>query len=603
MLTWIRKGVTRQLLSLVATCLAVITLSAITITFFVADFVDRHYQTLIFGQIVPGILHMGEDHFQAEERAIQAEELDVAGVFLKDALALAAIRSDVNYPADSYRDHIPDRRVRGGIDKPGAVFVTVNNDGLVWLYCGLRDVQGGFAGVRAVSFVADRPQDLAASFRTMLEDRQAALQGRKSKLADDRLALGNVWKLIDPVIANAQSSRDEVSHLVRLSQLAGAGALLTIAMIGGGLVAVVMLRLTSVIVFQARSMADMVRADTVFEATDLLHVQSRRSDELGLLAQGTCRAAEAFQQIHRLEAERLEVENRQALDRAQMLDQLAADLRDSVQSAVRQVGQAAFTLHDGARVMLQTVDLTARESSDASRASEASDRQMQMISAAAEQLSMSIQQVQDQVSNSLAVAEQAVHIAQETQQTAQSLNQVAERIGDVVNLITVIAAKTNLLAMNASIEAARAGEAGMGFSIVAGEVKGLALRTSGATAEIEHQIRLIVGQATEVVDDVEHFAAVVSHINNISQNVSSLMGTQLSATHDIARNIHRAAENAQSVTCSIDLVNRSVKQAEEASSAVMSSADALENLSVTLQRGLDTFFANLHQLGLGRGAG
>jgi methyl-accepting chemotaxis protein len=47
------------------------------------------------------------------------------------------------------------------------------------------------------------------------------------------------------------------------------------------------------------------------------------------------------------------------------------------------------------------------------------------------------------------------------------LSAAAPRVGDVVDMISRIAARTNLLALNATIEAARAGEAGRGFAVVA----------------------------------------------------------------------------------------------------------------------------------------
>ena len=60
----------------------------------------------------------------------------------------------------------------------------------------------------------------------------------------------------------------------------------------------------------------------------------------------------------------------------------------------------------------------------------------------------------------------------------------AHAVGEIVQLIDAIAAKTKLLALNATIEAARAGEAGLGFAVVAAEVKGLAAQTKRATEEI-----------------------------------------------------------------------------------------------------------------------
>lgn len=94
-------------------------------------------------------------------------------------------------------------------------------------------------------------------------------------------------------------------------------------------------------------------------------------------------------------------------------------------------------------------------------------------------------------------------------QAVSKLSRATERIAMASAAIHKIASQTNLLALNAAIEAARAGQAGLGFAVVAGEVKRLSAQSAEATKQIETMLKDIQTATSDTVKAVDHIQATL----------------------------------------------------------------------------------------------
>jgi len=112
--------------------------------------------------------------------------------------------------------------------------------------------------------------------------------------------------------------------------------------------------------------------------------------------------------------------------------------------------------------------------------------------------------------------------------TILSLNEQTQRIGEITSVVGGIARQLRLLSLNAAIEATRAGEAGLGFAVVAVEVKQLAEQSQASTEQVQHILEEIRHATDRAVMATEDGAKGVAHgldqVQRAGEAIRSLEG-------------------------------------------------------------------------------
>lgn len=204
-----------------------------------------------------------------------------------------------------------------------------------------------------------------------------------------------------------------------------------------------------------------------------------------------------------------------------------------------------------------------------------------------EQMALSIQEVADSAYQAAAVARvtstRAEHgskamertvdgflsLRETVSQTAQKvkcLGESSRQISKAVSLINQIAMQTKMLSLNASVEAARAGKEGRGFTVVAEEVRKLAIQSSEATKEIEQMVKDIQRETSTVVKAME------------LGNTQVLEGTDL--VEDAKQHLQHIVEVSQQIDRLAESISGATVSQAQTSQAVTSFMKQIANVSV-----------------------
>lgn len=176
--------------------------------------------------------------------------------------------------------------------------------------------------------------------------------------------------------------------------------------------------------------------------------------------------------------------------------------------------------------------------------------------------------------------EQINKSTEECNQIIRTLGEESKEIIGIVQTITGISSKTNILALNASIEAARAGEQGKGFAVVAEEIQKLSEQTKKAVESIGEIV-------TEVVKNTEDaVAAMGENAKNAKAGMESISKANESATRITTSNeelvvqIHEIDKTAEVIR---EKSNEVADRMQQISGNTQANCTAVEQVSAATQ--------------------
>jgi len=319
---------------------------------------------------------------------------------------------------------------------------------------------------------------------------------------------------------------------------------------------------------------------------------------------------------------------------AKSFNQMTENLRNLVRQisiSSEQVASSSEELTASAEQSSQvseTITLTIQEvSANAEMQSRSVDESVQSIN----EMSSGVQQIASSAQMTSSLTKETAHKAIEGNQSIQltakqmdsihhTMNHLAnaviemeehsKEIEQVVEVISEIAAQTNLLSLNAAIEAARAGEQGRGFAVVAAEVRKLAEQSSQSAGQIAQLVTSIINRTHHVVESTEAgvkevsegilvvhtagklFEEIKQNIDEVSNQVQEISAAsqQISAsTEQVVHSIELISDGSKSVAAESQNLAASTEEQSASMEEITSSASSLSTMAEQLKELIGQF--------------
>ncbi|MGE5405789.1 MAG: methyl-accepting chemotaxis protein, partial [Candidatus Saccharibacteria bacterium] len=302
------------------------------------------------------------------------------------------------------------------------------------------------------------------------------------------------------------------------------------------------------------------------------------------------------------------------------LRKTVVNIKDSsveINSAAENANQYAHNTAETAAQVASTVEEIARNATTQTEDILSASLVIRETADLVREISGNVDQVAEHTENTEKIVEDGLKTAEYQRQRVQEnigaiervadsiseLEQKSQVIGQIVKVISDIAGETNLLALNAAIEAARAGDQGLGFAVVAEEVRKLAEQTSHAALKIYDLIADIQKGTKQVVVEMEEAktalgsqAEAVFASEKILDQISHQVIPINSEAQEIAKAAQSIARGTDQMSHEIENIAAVSQEGAAAAQEVLASTEMEEKLVDRIKELIQDFISRAHLL-------
>ena len=234
-----------------------------------------------------------------------------------------------------------------------------------------------------------------------------------------------------------------------------------------------------------------------------------------------------------------------------------------------------ITLQNSSKILLTNVDKLNLSSNEAANSLKDTSVVLSEITQNVDKTSTQTIQMSSLANAVIGYSKEGLHLAQKTTTAMDEINEKVSAINESITIIDQIAFQTNILSLNAAVEAATAGEAGLGFAVVAQEVRNLANRSTQAA----YEIKKLVESANIKANDGKTIA------NEMIEGYT-VLNTNIDKTIELISSVADISKEQQvgivQINSAINILEQQIKANAEVSSQANNIAIKTSNIANTI---------------------